>query len=88
MLTNGLLVQLTAPMDADAPVGEQLLRPQFGMHRIQWDGETSWEFHLAHGEWIRLFRENGFEIEALVEPQVPEDASSGATQIRGFPSSR
>jgi SAM-dependent methyltransferase len=76
VLTNGLLVQLTAPVDADAPVGEQLLRSQFGMHRIQWEGETSYEFHLAHGEWIRLFREHGFEIEELVEPQVPEDASS------------
>jgi SAM-dependent methyltransferase len=76
VLTNGLLVQLTAPMDAEAPVGEQLMRPQFGMHRIQWDGETSYEFHLAHGEWIRLFRESGFEIEELLEPQVPEDATS------------
>jgi len=76
VLTNGLLVQLTAPMDAEAPVGETLLRPLFGMHRIQWDGETSYEFHLSHGEWIRLFREHGFEVEALVEPRVPADATS------------
>jgi hypothetical protein len=34
------------------------------------------EFHPSHGEWIRLFRSAGFEIEALLEPQVPADATT------------
>jgi SAM-dependent methyltransferase len=76
VLTNGTLVMLTAPEDPDAPLGDRLLRPQFGMHRTTWEGETSVEFHLAHGEWIRLYREHGFEIEALEELQVPADAET------------
>ena len=66
-LTNATLVYLTAPMDPDAQVGVELLRPMFDMYRIQWDGETGIEYHLAHGQWIKLLRENGFEIEALHE---------------------
>jgi SAM-dependent methyltransferase len=71
VLTNHLLVFLTAPDDADAPVGDRLLRPMFGMGRISWTGETSVEFHLTHGAWIDLFRRSGFEVEELLEPQVP-----------------
>jgi SAM-dependent methyltransferase len=66
-LTNSTLVYLTAPDDADAQVGTELLRDLFGMYKIQWEGSTGIEYHLAHGEWIRLLRENGFEIEALHE---------------------
>ena len=76
ILTNSLLGYLTAPMDPDAPLGDRLLRPQFGPPAISWDGETSVEFHLPHSEWIRLFREHGFEIEALLEPQTPEGATT------------
>jgi SAM-dependent methyltransferase len=76
VLTNHLLVFLTAPDDADAPVGDRLLRPMFGMGRISWTGETSVEFHLTHGAWIDLFRRSGFEVEELLEPQVPEGATT------------
>jgi len=71
-LTNSNIAQLCFP-----PVGElteQLQRPLFGMYRTTWPGETSTEFHLPHGEWIRLLRDTGFEIEALHELQAPADA--------------
>ncbi|MDX6486453.1 MAG: hypothetical protein QOF43_1606 [Gaiellaceae bacterium] len=71
-LTNSVLVYLCAP--EVGVVGEQLLRPQFGMYRIQWPEEEGIEYHIAHGEWIRLLRENGFEIEALHELRPHEDA--------------
>ena len=36
------------------------------MHRIEWpDGSV--EFHLGYGDWIRLLRANGFEVEDLIE---------------------
>jgi ubiquinone/menaquinone biosynthesis C-methylase UbiE len=73
-LTNATLVYLTAPMDADAQVGTELQREQFGMYRIQWDGETGIEYHLSHGDWIKLLRANGFEIEALHELRPHPDA--------------
>jgi SAM-dependent methyltransferase len=66
-LTNSTLVYLTAPDDSDELVGESLLRPLFGMYRIRWEGSTGIEYHLAHGDWIALLREHGFEIEALHE---------------------
>jgi hypothetical protein len=42
---------------------------------MEWiEPEHEIEFQLGHGDWIRLLRENGFEIEALVELFAPEDA--------------
>lgn len=76
-LTNGLLIALCSPQgdDEDAPVTERLERDLFGLLRFDWS-DGSVEFHLAHGEWIRLLRENGFEVEGLVELQAPEGATT------------
>jgi len=77
-LTHSVLAYLTVPdIEADGPADERLKRPQFGMHRITWpdDVNGSVEFHLAHGDWIRLLRSSGFEIEDLIEVQVPPDAT-------------
>jgi SAM-dependent methyltransferase len=71
-LTNSTIAYLCVP-DVGA-ITEQLQRPQFGMHRIQWPGETGVEYHLPHGGWIALLRRHGFEVEALHELQPPEDA--------------
>jgi SAM-dependent methyltransferase len=73
-LCNSTLVVLCMP---DVGVAqEQLLRPQFGMHRFEWPEEEGGgvEFHLAHGVWIDLLRENGLDVERLVEIQAPADA--------------
>ncbi len=50
---------------------DRLLRPAFGMYRVEWPGETGVEFHLSHGDWIRLLRGAGFEIEDLIECALP-----------------
>lgn len=71
-MTNSNIAMLCFP-----PVGsltEQLQRPLFGIYRTTWPGELGTEFHLPHGEWIRLLRDMGFEIEALHELQAPQDA--------------
>ena len=76
-LTNSPLMVMCAPDDESEGVGESLLRPYFGMYKTQWPdapGET--EFHLTHGEWVRLLRENGFVIERLLELSVPEGATT------------
>jgi SAM-dependent methyltransferase len=70
-LRNSTLSILCSPDEGS--VGERLLRPQFGMHRFSWP-EGGVEFHLAHGEWIRLLRAHEFEIEGLIELQAPESA--------------
>jgi SAM-dependent methyltransferase len=78
-LTNGLLAFLTVPdIEADGPADERLKRPLFGMHRISWPDELdAVEFHLSHGDWIRVLRDSGFEIEELAEPQIPATAATG-----------
>ena len=78
-LTNGLILQLAVEeYVADDPAKDRLLRPLFGMHRTIWPDDTSVEFHLPHGEWIKLLVESGFEIERLVEIQAPADAVDSA----------
>jgi SAM-dependent methyltransferase len=72
-LRNSTLVMLCTP--DEGPAEERLLRPQFGMYRLEWPGEGV-EFHLGHGEWIRLLRSSGLEIENLVEIQAPPDAET------------
>lgn len=75
-MTNGVLVMLCSPeLDSDV-VGEHLLRDYFGMHRVEWPDDPGIEFHLGHGDWIRLLRSNGFEIEDLVEVRPPAGAVS------------
>ncbi|MDQ4068918.1 MAG: class I SAM-dependent methyltransferase [Actinomycetota bacterium] len=72
-LRNSTLLMLCVPEEEDGKASDRLLRPQFGMHRIEWP-DSSVEFHLGHGDWIGLLRSNGFEIEDLVELYPPADA--------------
>jgi len=76
-LTNHVLSYLCSPdLEAD-PMTERLQRPMFGMGRTVWpDVDGAVEFHPSHGDWIRLFVANGFEVEQLVEPQIPEGATT------------
>ena len=60
------------PLGAET-VGDRLVLDYFGMHRIE-DDEIV--FQLPYGEWIRLFRANGFIVEDLIEPRTPDDATS------------
>jgi SAM-dependent methyltransferase len=57
--------------DSRDGVTERLARDYFGM-RV-WDQETV-DFMLPYGEWIRLFRTSGFEIEDLIEPRPGANA--------------
>ena len=55
------------------------MRPAFGMHRVEWPGSGGvefLEFHLSHGDWIRLLRRSGFEVEDLIEVRPAVGATS------------
>lgn len=58
--------------------GTQLVRPYFGMHRID-DAQTL--FMLPYGEWIRLLVRSGFDVVDLVETRPP--AGVEETTYRG-----
>ena len=73
LLCNSPLSMLCAP--DEGPVEDRLVRPQFdGLGRMEWPGEDGVDFHLGHGDWLALLRENGFAVEALYELRAPEGA--------------
>ena len=75
-LVNSVLLMLTVPDQDDLPATEQLLRPYFGMHRFEWPGDNSVEFHLGHGDMIRLLRQCGMQVENLLELQPPRGSTA------------
>jgi SAM-dependent methyltransferase len=78
-LGNSVQLILTVPEQDDLPATERLQRPYFGMHRFQWLGADSVEFHIGHGAMIRLLRDCGFEVQDLIEIRPPLDATTRYT---------
>jgi hypothetical protein len=46
------------------------------MHRFEWPDTIGIEFHLSPGDWIRLLRTNGLEVDDLVEIYPPEGSTT------------
>lgn len=66
-LTNSFLLTLCMPVDEGVAATDRLLRAAFGMYRVEWPNDPGVEFHLSHGDWVRLLRRCGFSIEDLLE---------------------
>jgi SAM-dependent methyltransferase len=75
-LVNSVVLMLTVPEQDGLPATEQLLRPYFGMHRFEWPDDESVEFHLGHGDMIRLLRLCQLEVEDLLELRPPPAATA------------
>ncbi|HEV8489081.1 MAG TPA: class I SAM-dependent methyltransferase [Candidatus Limnocylindrales bacterium] len=77
-LINGVFMSLTSPNEDtdDVPATNELLRPYFGLHRLEWKSDRSVNFNLGYGDWIRLLHRSGFEVEDLIELRPPEGAKS------------
>ena len=73
-LTHSVLVALCVPTEGGV-AGDRLLRTQREVARIAWPGGGT-EHHPSHGDWLRLLRSNGFEVDALHELFPPLDAST------------
>lgn len=72
-ITNSIFIMLFMP-DEDGLFADTILeRDYFGIHRLEWPDDNTVEFHLNHGDCIRLLRENGFEIIDLIEPRPAAD---------------
>jgi ubiquinone/menaquinone biosynthesis C-methylase UbiE len=64
-------------MPPDDVVGEQLLRPQKGMHRFDWtDDEVgpSTDFHISGSDMFQLLAKTGFDVVDFRELFAPDDA--------------
>jgi SAM-dependent methyltransferase len=72
-LTNSTLCALCMDMQG---VSGQLVRPQFGLRKTEWEDTHEVEFHLPHSEWIDVLHANGFEIERLVEVYAPPESET------------
>ncbi len=77
-LGNATILMLCMPdLDEEMPAKFGLVRDYFGLYRIEWPEEKEGiEFHLGYGDWIRLFRDNEFEIVDLIELRAPEGAAT------------
>jgi SAM-dependent methyltransferase len=67
-VTNSALLLACTPADG-GPVGERLVRDYFAPERVEFEHDGPVEFHLTHGQWIRLLREHGFVVDDLIEVQ-------------------
>jgi SAM-dependent methyltransferase len=72
-LRNSTLVDVCMDLDG---ITERLVRPLRGMSRIEWADTQEVEFHLPAGELIDVLRENGFQVDRLLELYAPEDAQT------------
>jgi SAM-dependent methyltransferase len=73
-LCNSPLSILCAP--DEGKVEEQLLRPYMDLGRMEWPGEDEGvNYHLPHGEMIRVLAEKGFVVEALHERLAPDSTT-------------
>jgi SAM-dependent methyltransferase len=70
-LVNGTFLVLCWPDDGYA--GTELLRSYFDLGEHGVAGEEI-NFHIGYGEWIRVLRSSGFDVERLIEIQAPPDA--------------
>jgi SAM-dependent methyltransferase len=85
-LGNSPLAIICSP-ESGAPCEPRLHRPYFGLHRIDWTRceiePGGIEFNLTISDWLRLFRETGFEVRDYLELQVP----AGSPERYGTPGS-
>ena len=75
-LTNSFLLTLCIPAEDGIAATDRLLRAAFGVHRVEWPGDPAVEFHLSHGDWLRLLRRSGFDIDDLVKVRPTADATT------------
>jgi SAM-dependent methyltransferase len=73
-LTNAALLMLCAAEAEGEAAGTELRRDHFGMHHVTWPNDPSVEFHLGHGDWVRVLRANGLVVEDLLEVRPGPDA--------------
>jgi SAM-dependent methyltransferase len=73
-LGNSPLATICMPASGDV-CEPRLHRPYFGLHRIDWTSVEidpgGIEFNLTISDWLRLFRDTGFEVLDYLELQVP-----------------
>ena len=75
---NHPLIEVCTPWDG-GDVSYRLERDYFSLHRLDFRDVAhepgGVEFNLPFSGWLALFARTGFEVEELIEPRAPVDAS-------------
>ena len=75
---NHPLIEVCTPWDG-GDVSYRLERDYFSLHRLDFRDVAhepgGVEFNLPFSGWLALFARTGFEVEELIEPRAPGDAS-------------
>lgn len=75
-ITNSPLLMACTPEEG-GPARNRLVRDYFSTYRMEFPGDGAVEFHLTHGQWVRLLGATGFVLENLIEVQAPPEAKAG-----------
>jgi SAM-dependent methyltransferase len=67
--------------DGTDVIGTTLHRPYFDLYS-QEEGDGATSYTLPYGEWIRLFRRNGLDVEDLIELRPAEGSETSYYQLR------
>ena len=70
-LTNAFLMALCVPDEANVTATDRLQRPARGLCRQHYADDHGVEFHLSAGDWIRLVRRAGFDVDDLIDVYAP-----------------
>ncbi len=78
-LGNSVLSVLAANDFEGQTATNELLRPQRDLHHLHWPDTDASEFHVSHGDMIRILRRSGFEVLDLIELYAPPGATTNYT---------
>jgi SAM-dependent methyltransferase len=67
---------MTCTADEGYAAGTELVRAYFELGRCEFPADGTVEYHLGHGDWIRVLGANGFVVEDLVEVRPPAGATA------------
>ena len=73
--------------DNDDGSTKKLRRSWFGEQYVAWPDGVA-EFQLPYGEWLALFRDHGFDVEALIHLRAPKGAKTTYTEFVDYDWSR
>lgn len=80
-LGNSLLSILAVNDFEHETATNELQRPQQGLHHLRWPDSDASEYHVSHGDMIKILRGNRFEVLDLVELYAPEGATTSYTFV-------
>jgi SAM-dependent methyltransferase len=75
-LTASPLLTICSRTDASGLATDRLIRPYFGLYEIDTPAFGTTEFQLPYGQWFRVLRDAGFDVEGLTEIRAPEDGTT------------